>query len=51
MAARKTIIFVKNQGHAEFIYERFIVDYPHLDSGNVARVVTRSVKYAQSLDR
>jgi type I restriction enzyme R subunit len=45
----KTIIFAKNQRHAEFIYERFIVNYPHLDNGNFARVVTHSVKYAQSL--
>jgi len=45
----KTIIFAKNQRHAEFIYERFIVNYPHLDNGNFARVVTHAVKYAQSL--
>ena len=45
----KTIIFAKNQRHAEFIYERFVVNYPHLDNGNFARVVTHSVNYAQSL--
>jgi type I restriction enzyme R subunit len=45
----KTIIFAKNQRHADFIYERFIANYPHLDNGNFARVITHSVKYAQSL--
>lgn len=45
----KTIIFAKNQRHADFIYERFIVNYPHLDNGNFARVVTHAVKYGQSL--
>ncbi len=45
----KTIIFAKNQRHAEFIYERFVANYPALDNGNFARVVTHSVKYAQSL--
>jgi type I restriction enzyme R subunit len=45
----KTVIFAKNQRHAEFIYERFIANYPHLDNGNFARVVTHGVKYAQSL--
>jgi type I restriction enzyme R subunit len=45
----KTIIFAKNQRHADYIYERFVANYPHLDNGNFARVVTHSVKYAQSL--
>lgn len=45
----KTIIFAKNQRHADFIYERFIANYPHLDNGNFARVVTHAVKYGQSL--
>jgi type I restriction enzyme R subunit len=45
----KTIIFAKNQRHADFIYERFNANYPHLDNGNFARVVTHQVKYAQSL--
>ena len=45
----KTIIFAKNQRHADYIYERFVANYPHLDSGNFARVITHSVKYAQSL--
>jgi type I restriction enzyme R subunit len=45
----KTIIFAKNQRHADYIYERFIANYPHLDNGNFARVITHHVKYAQSL--
>ena len=45
----KTIIFAKNQRHADFIYERFIANYPHLDNGNFARVITHSVKHGQSL--
>jgi len=45
----KTIIFAKNQRHADFIYERFVANYPQLDNGNFARVITHSVKYVQSL--
>jgi type I restriction enzyme R subunit len=45
----KSIIFAKNQRHADFIYERFVTNYPHLEHGNFARVITHSVKYAQSL--
>jgi len=45
----KTILFAKNQRHADYIYERFVANYPHLDNGNFARVITHSVKYAQSL--
>ena len=45
----KSIIFAKNQRHADFIYDRFIANYPHLDGGNFARVITHGVKYAQSL--
>ncbi|MXW75462.1 MAG: DUF4145 domain-containing protein [Acidimicrobiaceae bacterium] len=45
----KTIIFAKNQKHAEFIKERFDANYPSLDAGNFARVITHKVKYAQSL--
>ena len=45
----KTIIFAKNQRHADFIYERFIANYPHLDNGNFARVITHSVKYSGKL--
>ncbi|MCB0984154.1 MAG: DEAD/DEAH box helicase family protein, partial [Ilumatobacter sp.] len=45
----KTIVFAKNQRHADYIYERFIANYPHLDAGNFARVITHNVKYGQSL--
>lgn len=45
----KTIIFAKNQRHADYIYDRFIANYPSLDNGNFARVITHNVKYAQSL--
>lgn len=45
----KTIIFAKNQRHADYIYDRFIANYPHLDGGNFARVITHSVRYGQSL--
>lgn len=45
----KTIVFAKNQRHADFIYERFIANYPQLDNGNFARVITHSVKYSGDL--
>ena len=45
----KTIIFAKNQKHADFIKKRFDVNYPSLDAGNFARVITHQVKYGQSL--
>ena len=45
----KTIIFAKNQKHAEFIKERFDANYPSLGAGNFARVITHQVKYGQSL--
>lgn len=45
----KTILFAKNQRHADYIYERFIANYPHLEGGNFARVITHNVNYAQSL--
>ena len=45
----KTIVFAKSQRHADYIYERFIANYPHLDNGNFARVITHSVRYGQSL--
>jgi type I restriction enzyme R subunit len=45
----KTIIFAKNQRHADFIYERFIANYPHLDNGDFARVISYQVNYAGSL--
>ena len=44
----KTIIFAVNQRHAEFIARRFDHHYPHY-RGEFARVITHSVKYAQSL--
>jgi type I restriction enzyme R subunit len=44
----KTIIFAKNQKHADFIAQRFDVAYPHL-AGHFARVITHDVSYAQSL--
>jgi type I restriction enzyme R subunit len=44
----KTIIFAKNQAHAEFIAERFDVNYPHL-KGAFARVIHSGLPYAQSL--
>lgn len=44
----KTIVFAKNQQHAEFIAERFDANYPHL-KGAFARVITFKSEYAQSL--
>ena len=44
----KTIIFAKNQAHADFIAERFGTNYPHL-KGSFARVITFQTEYAQSL--
>ena len=44
----KTIVFAKNNDHAEFIAERFNVNYPHY-KGEFARVVTYKTEYAQSL--
>ncbi len=44
----KTIIFAKNQDHAQFIAERFDANYPHL-KGHFARVITFKTEYAQSL--
>ena len=44
----KTIIFAKNQAHAEFIAERFDVNYPR-ERGVFARVVHCDLPYAQSL--
>ena len=45
----KTIMFAKNQRHAEYVKERFDVNYPALDAGNFARVITHQVNYGQSL--
>jgi type I restriction enzyme R subunit len=44
----KTIIFAKNQKHAEFIAQRFDVSYPHY-KGTFARVIHHGVPYAQTL--
>ncbi|MEX5218594.1 MAG: helicase-related protein [Nitrospira sp.] len=44
----KTIIFAKNQPHADFIAERFNANYPHY-KGEFARVITFKTEYAQSL--
>ncbi|WP_339747746.1 DEAD/DEAH box helicase family protein [uncultured Rubinisphaera sp.] len=44
----KTIIFAKNQAHAEFIKERFDENYPHY-KGEFARMITFKTEYAQSL--
>ena len=44
----KTIIFAKNQAHAEFIAQRFDVNYPHY-KGAFARVVHCGLPYAQSI--
>jgi type I restriction enzyme R subunit len=44
----KTIIFAKNQAHAEFIEKRFNIAYPEY-AGHFARVITYNTAYAQSL--
>lgn len=44
----KTIIFAKNNAHAEFIRDRFDLAYPEY-AGHFARVVTYKTEYAQSL--
>lgn len=44
----KTIVFAKNQAHAEFVQQRFDINYPEY-AGHFARVITHSVTYAQSL--
>ncbi len=44
----KTIIFAKNQRHAEFIQERFDANYPEY-RGEFARTITFKTEYAQSL--
>ena len=44
----KTILFAKNQAHAEFIAERFNANYPYY-KGEFARVITFKTEYAQSL--
>lgn len=44
----KTIVFAKNNAHAEFIAERFDANYPER-AGHFARPVTYRTEYAQSL--
>ena len=44
----KTIIFAKNNKHAEFIAERFNANYPEY-AGQFARVITYQTTYAQSM--
>jgi type I restriction enzyme R subunit len=44
----KTIVFAKNNDHAEFIAARFDANYPDY-AGRFARVVTHKTEYAQSL--
>ncbi|MCC2693464.1 DEAD/DEAH box helicase family protein [Nodularia sp. LEGE 04288] len=44
----KTIIFAKNQDHANFIADRFNINYPHF-KGEFARVITFQTTYAQNL--
>jgi len=44
----KTIIFAKNQDHADFIKERFDVNYPHY-KGEFARNITFKTEYAQNV--
>ena len=44
----KTIVFAKNNDHADFIGKRFDANYPHY-KGHFARVVTYKTEYAQSL--
>ncbi|MDD2658114.1 MAG: DEAD/DEAH box helicase family protein [Methylococcales bacterium] len=44
----KTIIFAKNNAHADFIAERFNANYPHYQ-GLFARTITYKTEYAQSL--
>lgn len=44
----KTIVFAKNSKHAQFIVERFNLNYPHYE-GKFAQLIDYSVAYAQSL--
>jgi len=44
----KTIIFAKNQRHADFIAERFDINYPQY-RGEFARVITHQVEHGQDL--
>lgn len=44
----KTIVFAKNNDHAQFIVDRFNKSYSHYN-GEFARVITYKTEYAQSL--
>lgn len=44
----KTIIFAKSQNHADFIKQRFDLNWPEY-AGHFAKVITHSTAYAQSL--
>lgn len=44
----KTIIFAKNRRHAEFISQRFDIQWPE-HAGHFARTITHDDRYAQSL--
>ncbi|MBB4739030.1 type I restriction enzyme R subunit [Actinoplanes octamycinicus] len=44
----KTIVFAKNQAHAEFIRQRFDAAFPE-HAGNFAQVITHSTAFAQSV--
>ncbi|MBF6427835.1 DEAD/DEAH box helicase family protein [Nocardia cyriacigeorgica] len=44
----KTIIFAKNELHAQFIAARFDVNYPEF-KGSFARVITHAITYSQDL--
>jgi len=44
----KTIIFAKNQDHADYIALRFDANYPHY-KGKFARAITFKTEYAQTL--
>ncbi|SNT25704.1 DEAD/DEAH box helicase family protein [Rhodococcoides kyotonense] len=44
----KTIIFAKNQRHADFIADRFNASYPQYN-GHFARVITHAVEHSQQL--
>ena len=44
----KTIIFARNHDHAEFIVQRFDINYPHY-KGKFAQVIDSHNNYAQSL--
>jgi type I restriction enzyme R subunit len=44
----KTILFARNQDHAEFIEKRFNIHYPQ-HAGHFARIISHKATYAQSI--